>query len=154
MIYIFDIDGTLSDGAHRRHLVEDNVLYQQMAASPKDWEAFYAASADDKPIFEVITVARALEAAEHGIIYSTGRPESIRFITTQWLRKYRVPNGPIYMRTDKDHRESFVVKSELLDRIKAQYTKEIGGAFEDRQQDADMYRARGLRVFQVAEGKF
>jgi uncharacterized HAD superfamily protein len=145
MIYVFDLDGTICDGAHRRHLVE---------GEKKDWEAFYAASADDKPIFEVIYVARALEATEHGIIYSTGRPESIRFITTQWLRKYRVPSGPLYMRADKDHRESFVIKSVLLDKIKAQYNKEIGGVFEDRKQDAEMYRAKGLRVFQVDKGDF
>jgi phosphatidate phosphatase PAH1 len=145
MIYIFDIDGTIADGTHRRHLVE---------GEKKDWEAFYAASADDKPIFEVITVARALAKAGHGIVYSTGRPEIIRFITTQWLLKYRVPSGPNYMRPDKDHRESFVVKSELLERIKAQYTVEIGGVFEDRKQDAEMYRAKGLRVFQVDKGDF
>jgi len=145
MIYIFDIDGTVADGTHRKHLIE---------GEKKDWEAFYAASADDKPIFEVITVARALNAAGHGIVYSTGRPENIRYITTQWLRKYRVPIGPTYMRAEKDHRESFVIKSELLDRVKAQHHIEIGGVFEDRQQDAQMYRDRGLKVFQVAEGNF
>jgi len=31
---------------------------------------------------------------------------------------------------------------------------EIGGVFEDRKQVVDMYRARGLRVFQVADGNF
>jgi hypothetical protein len=30
----------------------------------------------------------------------------------------------------------------------------ILGVFEDRQQVVDMYRAKGLRVFQVADGKF
>jgi len=30
----------------------------------------------------------------------------------------------------------------------------MGGVFEDRQQCVDMYRARGLRVFQVAKGDF
>lgn len=145
MIYIFDIDGTLSDPNHRRHLVEGET---------KDWEAFYAAAAGDKPIFEVITVARALHDAGHTTIYSTGRPDSIRDVSQKWLNKYRVPNGPIYMRAAKDHREDFVVKSELLDKIKAQYLAEIGGVFEDRQQVVDMYRARGLRVFQVEKGDF
>jgi hypothetical protein len=146
MIFLFDLDGTLCDGAHRRHLVE---------GEKKDWETFYAASQNDKPIFEVITVARALYEAGHSIAYSTGRPESIRWATLQWLRKYRVPSGSIYMRPDKDHRESFVIKAEHLDKIKTQYTPvEIGGAFEDRQQDADMYRAKGLRVFQVDKGEF
>jgi len=61
----------------------------------------------------------------------------------------------MYMRISGDHREDFVVKAELFDRIKAQYPKEtIGGVFEDRQQVVDMYRARGLRVFQVDKGAF
>jgi FMN phosphatase YigB (HAD superfamily) len=146
MIYIFDLDGTLCDGAHRKHLVE---------GEKKDWETFYAASADDKPIFEVITVARALDEAGHSIAYSTGRPESIRWATLQWMLKYRTPRGPIYMRPDKDHRESFVIKAEHLDKIKTQYAPvEIGGVFDDRKQDAEMYRAKGLRVFQVDKGDF
>jgi hypothetical protein len=145
MLYIFDLDGTICDPGHRRHFVEGET---------KDWDAFYAACVDDKPFFEVVTVARALSSAGQSILYSTGRPESIRGVTTAWVGKYRLPLGPIYMRPSGDHREDFVVKAELLDKIKAQYTKEIGGVFEDRQQCVDMYRARGLRVFQVAEGKF
>ena len=35
-LYIFDLDGTLADISHRRHLVE---------SAPKRWREFYAASA-------------------------------------------------------------------------------------------------------------
>ena len=59
------------------------------------------------------------------------------------------------MRPDGDHREDSVVKSELFDQINAAYANEkLGGVFEDRQQVVDMYRARGVRVFQVAKGNF
>lgn len=50
-----------------------------------------------------------------------------------------------------------MVKSELLDNIMHEYGEGLGGyggAFEDRQQVVDMYRERGLRVFQVAKGDF
>ena len=59
------------------------------------------------------------------------------------------------MRSDSDHREDFEVKAELLDKIKLDYPDAvIGGAFEDRQQMVDMYRARGIRAFQVAKGDY
>ena len=59
------------------------------------------------------------------------------------------------MRPDGDHREDAIVKSELLDMINADYANEkLGGIFEDRQQVVDMYRKRGLRVFQVAKGAY
>jgi hypothetical protein len=48
-----------------------------------------------------------------------------------------------------------VVKSELYDQILLNFPKPIiGGVFEDRQQVVRMYRDRGLKVFQVADGNF
>ena len=154
MIFLIDIDGTIADLSHRLHLISSEL-------HPADWTAFYMACGDDKPIWEVITVARALHEAGHKLIMPTGRSEICRDITMAWLKKYRVPNDVVMMRQPEDHREDNVVKSEMLDGIlvsnmfrSAVVPPEIGGAFEDRQQVVDMYRARGVRVFQVAPGKF
>ena len=150
MIYLFDIDGTLTDTSKRLHYI---------SGETKDWAAFYANAAYDAPIWETITIVRALHNAGQRIFMSTGRPESTRGLTMAGMSKYRVPVEVLYMRTDNDHREDYVVKSEILDHIYSDqpqtvpYNK-IAGVFEDRQQVVDMYRARGLRVFQVAEGKF
>jgi phosphoglycolate phosphatase-like HAD superfamily hydrolase len=146
MLYIFDIDGTLADLTHRLYLVR---------LPQPDWETFHKLCPDDVPIWEVITVARALAAAGHILVFSTGRMESNRAATDAWLRKYRVCLGNLFMRADGDHREDFVVKSELLEKIKRTFPEEkIGGAFEDRQQVVDMYRENGIRVFQVAKGAY
>lgn len=147
MLYIFDIDGTIADISHRLHFIQGET---------KDWDGFYKACVDDKPIFETIAIARALSLAGHTIVYSTGRSAIVSAETTTWLLKYRLPRVSwLYMRTDSDHREDSVVKSVLLDAILSTYTTAtIGGVFEDRQQVVDMYRARGLRVFQVAKGNF
>lgn len=149
MIYIFDIDQTLADNSHRLHFIQGET---------KDWEGFHAAQGDDKPIWETITVARALFSAGQQLVYSTGRMLTGYEVTQKWLYKYRLPGAQrIYMRPVGDHREDFVVKSELLDKIFADYGAGLagyGGAFEDRQQVVDMYRARGLRVFQVAKGNY
>jgi|APCry1669193128_1035447.scaffolds.fasta_scaffold84054_1 phosphoglycolate phosphatase-like HAD superfamily hydrolase len=149
MIYIFDIDGTLADVSHRLHYI---------TGETKDWDAFFAACGDDKPIFEVITVARALANMGNNLVYSTGRPSTVEVKTTGWMDKYRVPlvnEGHLFMRTAGDHREDNEVKAELYDKIIARFPGAVmGGVFEDRQQCVDMYRARGLRVFQVAKGDF
>ena len=159
MIYIFDIDGTVADLTHRLHFIGATytkfVSYKEVA--PKQWEDFHAACTLDSPIWPVITVARALENTGHTIIYSTGRSDNTRLQTREWLRKYRCPGGPIYMRTKEDNREDYVVKGELLNQILQDYnTTEaaLGGVFEDRQQVVDMLRERGVKVFQVAPGKF
>lgn len=150
MIYIFDIDGTLSNAEHRLHFLNQ---------TPPDWEAFYNAAGGDLPNFEVITVARSLINAGQRVLLVSGRTESIRGITEQWLSKYRVPYEILYMRKDGDHRQDNALKSEILDNILTRYPQtamynEVAGVFEDRQQVVNMYRARGLRVFQVAEGKY
>lgn len=159
MIYIFDIDGTLADISHRLHFIgAQGGGWTPSDDFSKDWDSFYKACVDDKPIFETITVARALAAAGHTILYSTGRSFAIHTETFTWLAKYRLPNSQaLYMRPENDHREDSVVKSEILDVIFSAYGAGLGGyggVFEDRQQCVDMYRARGLRVFQVAKGNF
>jgi phosphoglycolate phosphatase-like HAD superfamily hydrolase len=148
MIYIFDIDGTLADISQRLHFIQQK---------PADWYKFFSAAGDDASITEVIYIARALAYEGHRIVYSTGRPERTRELTKEWLYINDLPSGQIFMRADKDHREDFIVKSELLDYILHTIDPDLshyGGVFEDRQQVVDMYRARGLRVFQVAPGNF
>ena len=157
MLYVFDLDGTLCDLSHRLHYIgaSHTSFVGTEQTQGKDWDAFFAACKNDNPIFEVITVARALSSAGHTIVYSTGRPESTRSATIAWLQKYRLPLGLVYMRKDGDHREDSIVKEESLNKILLEYKdKELGGAFEDRQQVVDMLRKRGVRVFQVAPGKF
>ena len=145
MIYIFDIDGTLADLTHRLLFIQQK---------PAKWKEFFEACPGDSPIPEIIKVAQALGAEGYDIVYSTGRSEDIRRLTDEWMDKYHLPVGEMFMRKSGDHREDNVVKSELLDNIIEIFGEDIAGVFEDRQQVVDMYRARGLRVFQVAPGNF
>ena len=145
MIFIFDIDGTVADASHRLHFIQQN---------PKDWKSFYLACAEDKPIWEVITIVKAL-APRYSIVFITGRSDEIRTQTYKWLNDYEICLGELLMRKENDHREDAVVKSELLDRLEVMYPEEkVAGIFEDRTKCVDMYRVRGLRVFQVADGDF
>jgi hypothetical protein len=144
MIYIFDIDGTLADISHRLHFIQEK---------PADWRGFFVACPEDKPISEVIEIAKAL-APRHSIKLITGRSDEIEQQTSLWLNQQGIFFSDLLMRKSGDHREDSVVKAELLDRLLTYATEPIAGVFEDRKQVVDMYRAKGLRVFQVAEGDF
>lgn len=150
MVYIFDIDGTLADLTHRLHFIQQK---------PQDWAGFFKACIRDKEISEVADLLRVLNK-DNVIFLVTGRSDEIRVETEMWLGYYSIPYEDMYMRKEGDHREDSIVKSELLDKLSLEYghvlEREggIAGVFEDRQQVVDMYRARGLRVYQVAKGDF
>lgn len=146
MIFLVDIDGTLADASHRVH----HITTQE----PKDWLAFYAGMTEDKPIFQVITLVRALAKADHNVHLVTGRPDTTRAMTTGWLQKYRIPYGLLLMRKEGDHRQDSVVKSELIDLAFPGVSPSEMVALEDRNQVVEMYRARGIKTLQVAPGDF
>jgi hypothetical protein len=145
MLYVFDLDGTLCDLSHRLHFIE---------RSPKDWSSFYKACVNDSPIMEVIEIAHLLQNVGHVIAIVSGRSDEVESETSRWLQDHRINYDFLLMRKAGDYRQDYIVKSELLDELIKRWPKPIGGIFEDRKQVVDMYRARGLRVFQVAEGNF
>lgn len=140
--YIFDIDSTLANNAHRLHHIEK---------TPKDWEAFYEACDKDVCIPAIVTLARNLLVCAP-LFYVTGRPERTRKKTWVWLQDLRL-FGSLYMRKDGDYREDFVVKAELLQQIRdAGFDPTI--AFEDRDSCVKMFREHGVACAQVCEGTY
>jgi phosphoglycolate phosphatase-like HAD superfamily hydrolase len=146
VIYIFDIDGTLADLSHRLHFIQ---------SKPADWRGFFAACDKDAPIPELVTVLQTLNSEGHFIVLITGRSTECQAKTEQWLGDNMIEHDLLYMRKEGDHRTDDIVKAELLQRYIDEFAPaKIAGVFEDRKQVVDMYRARGLRVFQVADGNF
>lgn len=149
MDIIFDLDGTLADLTHRRHLV---------TTKPKNWGLFYKLAHLDTVIEPIAMVARGFTAGNRVIICS-GRPDDMRAMTEVWLTKhvwgeYRwMSHAGLYMRKAKDNRADDIVKEELLDQIIADgYRPEL--VFDDRTRVVAMWRRRGLLCAQVAEGNF
>jgi len=152
MIYLVDIDGTVADCTHRLHFIQ---------SKPKDWDKFFAACSGDSPIKEVISTIQMLKLGGAEIIMVSGRSDVVRKQTEDWLAAYKVCHDGLFMRSYGDHREDCEVKSDLLEKIRTgwrwgagEVSNKITGVFEDRQQVVDMYRSKGLRVFQVAKGDF
>jgi hypothetical protein len=146
MIYIFDIDGTLADCSHRLHFIQEK---------PAKWPEFFEACVRDKPIQDVIRICQIL-GRDNKVMLVTGRSDECEEATIDWLHLHFVPFTSLYMRSKGDHREDSIVKAELLANIAADWEEDlpIVGVFEDRKQVVEMYRAKGLIVFQVADGNF
>jgi hypothetical protein len=146
---IVDIDGTVADLKHRRHFV---------ASAPKNWKAFFAAVTDDEPITPVINVIKSCILAGAKVVFVTGRPDSIRDETVEWLRDVAGFEGQfafnaVLMRATGDFRPDDIVKEELLDQLLEEGFEPVM-VFDDRKSVVGMWRRRGLICAQVAEGDF
>ena len=146
MYYIFDLDGTLANISHRLHFIQQE---------KPDWDAFYNACDEDKPIENTIDLLKNLWV-ENRIIILSGRSDIVKDKTLNWIYKNIGARFYIlYMRKAGDHRPDIEVKQEWLDEWLKHHTKEeIGGIFEDRKQVVDMWRKNGITCYQVAEGDY
>jgi len=151
--YIFDLDGTLADISHRRHFV---------ATKPKNWAAFNATMHLDKPNQPVVDLIQIVfyfgcEQGENDqpnkVVICSGRGEEQRKVTEDWLKEHAIPFHGLYMRPAKDNRADYIVKEELLAKIRADgYDPTV--VFDDRNSVVEMWRRNGLICLQVAPGDF
>ena len=106
---VFDIDGVVADVRHRVHFVEQR---------PQDWGRFFAGAADD-PLSEVGADWARKAAAEHDLVWLTGRPEWLRPVTARWLDRHDLPAGPLVMRGNGDYRPARDYKLAELRKLSA-----------------------------------
>lgn len=131
---IFDIDGTLADHKGRRNPFDFSQVEQ-----------------DDLIPF----VAKAIDAHYNigeRIYIVSGREETCRKETVQWLKKHEIPYYDLFMRKEKDTRPDWQIKTELWEDItKHSYISQL---YDDRAQVVRRARALGLNVNQVNYGYF
>ena len=144
---IFDVDGTLMNIEHRRHHV------QPPAGGKKNWKGFVADTHKDTPNHDVVEMAKLLKAAGNRIIISSGRFEDQKEITEQQLAEAGVRYDAIYLRANKDNRSDDLVKADMLEQMKLDGFNPTM-AYDDRDRVCAMWRANGIRCFQVAPGDF
>lgn len=131
---VFDLDGTLTDVRHRLRFVRRR---------PPDWDAFFAAAADDPPLPDGVALALA-SAADHEVAYVTGRPERCRPETVAWLDEHGLPAGRLLMRADSDRRPARRTKPELLRRLARD--RAVALVVDDDEQVCDAYARAGFPV--------
>ena len=173
---IFDLDGTLANCEHRRHFVEplhpkniDNAemlsynaytgeLVKAIGWKP-DWKAFYEACDQDTLIEPVASLWNDFEVTlscyPEKIQIWSGRCESVREKTQQWLDKYLfIPNGyfpsGLKMRPIGDNIPDDQLKERWLDEALAKGEK-IEFVFDDSESCCNMWNRRGIMCFLIKD---
>ena len=145
---VFDLDGTLANITHRLHFVKNGA---------KNWDSFFKAIPDDQPIKEMVDLAvTLLKADDKPVAFATGRPERTRKDTVAWLLDNGIDTNfeaRLFMRGDGDKRPDHIVKKIILSDMRKVGLDPVL-VFDDRQSVVDMWREEGIRVAQVALGKF
>ena len=143
--YIVDIDGTIANGEHRVHLAKE-----------KKWDEYFDLCHLDTPIWQMQALLADLGTNDHNeIVYFSGRAERIRGKTVMWMHEHNFPKGPLYMRSDGDHRPDHIVKKEMyLKYLEDAANEQPVLVFDDRDQVVKMWRELGLVCAQVAYGDF
>lgn len=132
---IVDIDGTIAHMEGR---------------SPYDPTLYHTDSFDH--IVAAIAVGYGLEF-DADIILLSGRSSDHRGETIKWLYKHEMPHKALYMRASGDNRNDAIVKDELFEQhIAGVYNVDF--ILDDRNRVVEMWRAKGLKVLQVADGDF
>lgn len=136
-VAVIDIDGVVADVRHRLRFVESR---------PKDWDAFFAAATDD-PILEE-GVGRVLQlAADHDVVFVTGRPERCRRDTQRWLSAAGIGEWPVIMRRNGDRRPARLTK---LDEVRTlAKTAPVGLVVDDDPDVCSVLAAAGFAVEQA-----
>lgn len=148
-MYIFDLDGTLADCAHRRPLVEGVARKE-----PDSWKQFYKACVFDTPITPVIDILRILYRYNWCEIWS-GREASVERQTLNWLYNNHVPYNKLLMRPVGDTRSDVDLKAEWLATLRKESPqREVHMVFDDRNKMVAFWRSQGIVCAQVAEGNF
>jgi phosphoglycolate phosphatase-like HAD superfamily hydrolase len=153
---IFDLDGTLADISHRRHLVSGH---------RSEWSEFFRQCVNDRPKLEVIKVFRLLQKSGAHLEIWSGRSAEVRHGTRKWLTDnvfdgswmWDEPEHPYYVRLLMRPVNDYVPDDVLKERWLNEALNEgltIDMAFDDRQKVVDMWRRRNITCAQVAPGDF
>lgn len=157
---IFDIDGTLANITHRLHYIKsvetiDTTIGKVIMKKP-NWEAFNNAMINDEPNKHIVELFHNMCAKSgrpnHPSIFVTGRPESHRDETQDWLMKHRLIPNYLFMRPVKDYRSDVEIKSEIIDK----YIMNAPVLFivDDRDAVVEMWRERGYKCLQCQKGDY
>jgi predicted kinase len=137
---IFDLDGTLADITHRLHHVKDG---------NRRWDKFFEECDKDLPIQSVIDLYNNL-IGKYRIAIVSGRSETVRIKTEDWLIQNGIKEFQLWMRKTGDYRKDFIIKEEFLDELISLHHN-IAFVIDDRPSVVAMWRKRGLTCLQCAE---
>lgn len=153
--YIFDVE-SFSDSTHRQHFMQ--------VAGKKDFDSFFAAAKDDKPIPQMVELIQTLLDAENDravdVLFVSGRPEKFRDLTTRWISDQLLANGDfkrisdkLFMRPNGNFKPDTIVKPMILSMIREAGFRPVM-AFEERALAAKIWRDLGVPCLQTENGTY
>jgi hypothetical protein len=151
-VYIFDVEGTLSDHSHRLHLVP------KVATGKKsDWFEFQDEFVNDPPIMQTISLLKQL-AKDNYIVISTGMAKRMRKPLEKWLYSHGInPNLVLMRENHHGNLTSPEVKKRHLDemaqKLNGMFDEDllihIKGAFDDRLDVCEMFHKENIEAFHL-----
>ncbi len=158
-IAIFDIDGVLANGAHRKHILEPLSSGEMQRGSIEHVALFnaYVLAAEEDLLFEdEADLLRMTHNQGLDIILITARPEWARLMTTHWLVRHWIPYTKMYMRVSDDNRSDVQVKMDIYtEHLRCNKPhRRVMFAVEDRIQCVKMWRKLGITCLQPREGDY
>ena len=152
-IYIFDLDGTIANIEHRRHLLDSN--------DKNKFKIFEDECINDLPNTPVIKILNVLLATDAKILIFSGRSERVKLQTIEWLiantaltQELLEQDGMLTMRPIDNYIEDDQLKNMWLKNMIQEDRENIIAVFDDRQTVVDMWRNNNITCFQVAPGNF
>lgn len=143
---IVDVDGTLVDVSSIRHHVRA-MMNDDGTWKRKNFDAFHRDSVNCPPIQETLDhVAYWIEQGCE-ILIVTARSRRYYGPTAWWLAEHEIPHTEIYMRTDGDYRQDFIVKKEILARIEQRF--EVVHAIDDNPSVLDLWESEGIETTRI-----
>lgn len=140
---VFDLDGVLANAGSRQHLLK----------GPRpDWEAFFAASAED-PLVDEVAALLGLLSPDLGIILLTARPARIRAQTIAWLGRHELRWDLLVMRRDGDYRPARQFKQAAVRDIMGRGF-DLKLCLEDDLRNVEMFRAEGVPSLYIHSGYY
>lgn len=127
----------------------------------KDWDAFHAACVHDAPIPHTVRLFRALNTDDAEVRIWSGRMDTVRLQTTQWLGKHAIAyvsddprSTQLKMRKAKDYTPDDQLKERWLHAMSPEDRARLVMVFDDRTRVVEMWRRNGVVCAQVAPGDF
>ena len=154
MNVVFDLDRTLANDSHRAGLLDGISMRPEEDQKPI-WAAYFDECTHDSPISINIDLFKMIRDAGHRCEIWTGRPKRVELQTRTWLSMYgiRMAADQLRMRDNEDFRSDYMIKEEWLNKaIDNKFPVDL--AFDDRDQVVKMWRSRGIRCLQVADGTY
>ena len=131
---VIDLDGTVA--LHRNRL-------------PFDWDKLGTDFFDPRMHHIIMTCVKSGVK----LIFLTGRPESVRLATENWISNNLQTDYELIMRPVNDYRSGEIVKKELWEKYVEPYYNTIC-VFEDSNKCVNMWRELGLLTCQVANADY